>query len=271
MTTPAWNPIARYFLAQAKPPTLPRERWTFGDEDLRGARFSDSDLSGSRFQEVNFRYARLHGVDFVNAHIWGAVSGLVVNGVEIEPLIEAELERRYPGRAALFASDPEGVRSAWGFIEHLWESTTKRAQRLGEAALHRRVDEEWSFLETLRHLVLVDDGFLRQVQDRARPIYNHGVPHTPMRQMFASVIDLDAEPSAEQVIRDRHERMTAVHDYLTGVDDMALGRVCKKLSRDLHGRDAPVLRCFWRMLNEEWEHHSFAVRDLEALERGGVQ
>jgi hypothetical protein len=271
VVTPPWNPLEQYSLAQAKAPKLPRARRKFSNEDLRGARFSDSDLSGSRFQEVNFRYARLHGVDFVNAHIWGATSGLIVNGVEIGPLIEAELERRYPGRAALFASDLDGVRSAWGFVEKLWESTTKRAQRLGDAALHSRVDEEWSFLETLRHLVLVDDGFLRQVQDRTRPIYVHGVPHTPMRQMFVSVIDLDAEPSADQVLGDRQERMAAVRNYLQAVDDVELNRVCKKLPRDVHGRDAPVLRCFWRMVNEEWEHHTFATRDLATLERDGVQ
>ena len=271
MTTPSWNPIAQYFLAQAKPPKLPRARKQFSNEDLRGARFSDSDLSGARFQEVNFRYARLHGVDFVNAHIWGATSGLIVNGIEIQPLIEAELERRYPGRAALFASDPGGVRSAWAFIEQLWASTTERAQRLGETALHTRVHDEWSFLETLRHLVLVDDGFLRQVQDRRRPIYEYGVPHAPMRQMFSSVIDLDADPSADQVLADRQERMAAVRDYLRAVDDVELNRVCKKLPRDLHGRDAPVLRCFWRMVNEEWEHHTFAVRDLATLEKGGEQ
>ena len=45
--------------------------------------------------------------------------------------------------AALFASDLDGVRSAWVFVEQLWESTTKRAVRLGEDALHSRVDEEW--------------------------------------------------------------------------------------------------------------------------------
>jgi hypothetical protein len=90
------NPIARYFLSLTKPPQLPSEPKEFSNADLRGARFTDTDLSGSSFQEVSFQYARLRGVDFVHAEIWGAIAGLVINGVEIEPLIEAELERRFP-------------------------------------------------------------------------------------------------------------------------------------------------------------------------------
>jgi hypothetical protein len=260
------NPIARYFLSLTKPPQLPSEPKEFSNADLRGARFTDTDLSGSSFQEVSFQYARLRGVDFVHAEIWGAIAGLVINGVEIEPLIEAELERRFPGRATLFAADADGVRAAWQTIETLWSATVERARALPEPARRERVHGEWSFLETLRHLVMVDDGFLRQVLAQDRPIYKQGVPHTPQRPMFRSVIDLDADPSMDEVLAVREARMAEIRTLLNGIDDVELRRVCRKIPLDPSGMDMPVLYCFWRLVNEEWEHHSFAVRDLETIE-----
>jgi hypothetical protein len=261
------NPIARYFLSLVRPPEIPETPEAFTNADLRGARFVDSDLAGSWLQEVSFQYARLRGVDLVNAEIWGAVSGLRINGVEVEPLIEAELERRFPGRATLFASDPDGVRAAWATIERLWALTLERALALPETALHERLHEgEWSFLETLRHLVLVDDGFVRQVRDRDLRMYRQGVPHTPTRGYFASILDLDADPSSDEVVTRRSAGMAAVRAIVDGLDAAELQRVAPVTEHDHSGFDLPVLWCFWRLVNEEWEHHSFALRDVEALE-----
>jgi hypothetical protein len=260
------NPISRFFVSMAQPPVLPETDQEFINADLRGARLVDTDLSGSRFQEVSFRYAKLRGVDFMHAEIWGQVAGLVINGIEIEPLIEAELERRHPGRATLFARDVDGVRASWTTIENLWADTVDRARRLPEAKLHEQVHGEWSFLETLRHLVMVDDGFIRQVREPDRPWYPHGTPHTPFRDAFASIVDLDADPSSAEVFAAREERMAEVRDLVASFDIDELRRVAPQSSHDFSGMDLPVRYCFWRMVNEEWEHHSFAVRDLEVLE-----
>jgi hypothetical protein len=60
--------------------------------------------------------------------------------------------------------------------------------------------------------------------------------------------------------------MAEVREFLADVDADELLRMCKKVPGDDSGFDMPMLSCFWRMVNEEWEHHSFAVRDLEVLE-----
>lgn len=265
------NPIAAYFVSLARPPEIPDSPSTFSRADLRGARFTDTDLSGAWFKEVSLQYARIRGVDLVNAEIWGGVSGLVINGVEVEPLIEAELERLHPGRATLFASDPAGVRAAWATIERLWGSTMERAQALPEDALDRRLHEdEWSFLETLRHLVLVDEGFARQVRDRDLPMYQDGVPHTPMRELLPAIVDLEAKPSVQAVFERRAAAMALVATIVDELDAAELERVAPVTAGDLSGFDMPVLWCFWRLVNEEWEHHSFALRDLEELKRSFV-
>lgn len=129
-------------------------------DDLRDARFTGTDLSGARFRDVNLEDARFIGALLVNVDISGLVVGLTVNGVEVGSFVEDELTRRYPERAQLFASDPEGMRTAWSIIEQLWDGTVARARRLPEDAPYVRVDEEWSFVETLRHLVFVTDAWI---------------------------------------------------------------------------------------------------------------
>ncbi|MFD9512118.1 hypothetical protein [Streptomyces mirabilis] len=48
-------------------------------------------------------------------------------------------------------------RAMWDTIERLWSDAVARAERLPEAGRHQRVHDEWSFVETPRHLVFVTD------------------------------------------------------------------------------------------------------------------
>jgi uncharacterized protein YjbI with pentapeptide repeats len=74
--------------------------------DLTGSRFDNVDLSGSEFRSVNlantsFRDANLwrvvmNGVYLVDVDIHGEIKNLTINGVDIGPLVDAELDRRYP-------------------------------------------------------------------------------------------------------------------------------------------------------------------------------
>jgi hypothetical protein len=79
----------------------------FVDADLRGARFVRADLSG-----VVMRAVDVSGADIDAAWLFGDESSLRVNGVDVIPLVEAELNRRFPGRADRRAGDPDGLRAA---------------------------------------------------------------------------------------------------------------------------------------------------------------
>jgi hypothetical protein len=64
----------------------------------------------------------MRGVDAVGADIdapwlFDGESFLRVNGVDVIPLVEAELNRRFPGRADRRAGDPDGVCAAWATLE----------------------------------------------------------------------------------------------------------------------------------------------------------
>jgi uncharacterized protein YjbI with pentapeptide repeats len=118
-------------------------------------RVDDLDLSGVHLQGTNLEGARLTETDLMDANISGDIGGLRLNGVEIEPLVRAELDRLYPDRVKLRASDVTGLREAWSMAERLWAAKAERALRLPEAVQHERVGGEWSVVETLRHLVFV--------------------------------------------------------------------------------------------------------------------
>src|SRR6476661_6525161 len=93
--------------------------------DLRPKKFRDADLRGARFVDTDLRGAVLRGVDVDGMEVdspWLLEGGatLVVNGVDVAPLVDAELNRRFPGRDTRRASDPEGLRAAWEVLLGTW-------------------------------------------------------------------------------------------------------------------------------------------------------
>jgi hypothetical protein len=122
----------------------------FTGDDLTGSRFERVDLSGSEFLAVNLTGSRfrgvalsgsvLRGVELGNVDISGEIENVTVNGVDIGPLIDAELNKRYPGRAKMRPADPAGFREAWDTVERLWDQTVARARRLPPESLHESVD-----------------------------------------------------------------------------------------------------------------------------------
>jgi uncharacterized protein YjbI with pentapeptide repeats len=87
--------------------------------DLSGAQFRTVDLSDSQFRAVYLKGTVMRGVELVDVDINGEVENLTINGVDIGPLVDAELNRRYPERAKMRPADPAGYREAWGVVERL--------------------------------------------------------------------------------------------------------------------------------------------------------
>ena len=251
----------------------------FIDVDLRGSRFDRADLSGSVlmaadltnaiFRGVDLSGVVMRGVELVGATIYGEIGNLTVNGVEIGPLIDAELNRRYPGRAKMQPTDPAGFRQAWDIIEQLWIGTVERARALPPELLHESVDDEWSFIETLRHLVFATDSWIR------RAILGDPVPWDPLDLPWDEMPDTPGvprdrgvRPSLDAVLELRCDRMATVREVINGLTDAWLDSDTKPVEGPGWPRPQsyPVSECLLIILNEEWEHRLYAERDLEALE-----
>ncbi|MGH3336819.1 MAG: pentapeptide repeat-containing protein, partial [Nocardioides sp.] len=134
----------------------------FARVDLTGAEFRATDLCQARFRGVDFRGVGMTGVEMCDVRIDGEFKNLLVNGVDVAPLVEAELDRRDPDRARMRPTDPAGFPEAWDIVETLWDSTVGQARGLDPALLHESVDGEWSFIETLRHLAFATDSWVRR-------------------------------------------------------------------------------------------------------------
>ena len=241
----------------------------FTREDLTGARFEEVDLTGARFRNVDLTGATIRGALLVNMDISGDIEDVRINGVDVAPLVEAELNRRYPDRAKMRPADADGFREAWDILERLWPQTVERARRLDPGLLHERVDGEWSFIETLRHLVFATDAWVRRaVLGEPSPWDPLDLPHDDMPDEPSVPRDLAARPSLDQVLALRADRMATVREVLAGLTDAALaGRTAPVTEPGYPEPESfPVRRCLGAILNEEWEHRLYAERDLATLE-----
>jgi hypothetical protein len=251
----------------------------FFREDLRGTRFERVDLSGSEFRSVDltdaqFRGVSLHGVvmrgvELLNVDIHGELENLTINGVDIAPLLNAELDRRYPDRAKMRPKDPAGFREAWDVVERLWDETVERAGGLDPALLHESVDGEWSFTETLRHLVFATDSWIRRaILGDPSPWDPLDLPWDEMPDTPGVPRDRDVRPSLDMVLALRRDRMSTVREVIDALTDESLNGDTEPVDGSgwPESRSYPVRECLLCILNEEWEHRLYAERDLDVLQ-----
>ena len=251
-------------------------------QDLSGSRFEEVDLAGAEFRAVDLSRTRLHavrahhvrvrGAQLVDVDISGEVRDVRINGVDIAPLVEAELDRRHPERAAMHPTDPAGFRHAWDVVERLWAGTVARARDLDPALLHESVDDEWSFTETLRHLVFATDAWVRRaVLGDPSPWHPLDLPWDEMPDIAGIPRDRTARPPLDQVLEIRRDRMATVRQVVDGLteDSLAADIVPVETPGWPEPRPYPVRECLLVVLNEEWEHRLYAERDLAALEAHG--
>ncbi|HET8560957.1 MAG TPA: DinB family protein [Marmoricola sp.] len=250
----------------------------FTDRDLRGSRFEHVDLSGATFRDVALGGARFRGVELdhvemrgvvlLDVDISGEVEGVRINGVDVGPLVTAELERRHPDLAKMRPADAAGFREAWDLVERLWDETVARARELDPELLHESVDEEWSFVETLRHLVFATDCWVRRaILGDPAPWHPLDLPWDEMPPTPGVPQDRGVRPSLDTVLEVRRGRMAGVREFVHGLTDESLAASTTPVEGPgwPEPRSYPVRECLLVVLNEEWWHRQFAERDLAVL------
>jgi hypothetical protein len=241
----------------------------FTDDDLQGSRFENVDLTGARFHNVDLTGARIRGALLVDVDINGAVDNVRINDVDVGPLVEAELNRRYPERTKLHPADADGFREAWAVIERSWPSTVERARQLAPELLHERVDGEWSFIETLRHLVFAIDAWVKRAMlGDPSPYDPLDLPHDEMGDEPSVPSDHEARPTLDQVLALHADRIAVVREVMAGLTDEVLAGSTDPIPAPGYppAGTYAVRRCLQAVVIEEWEHRLYAERDLAVLE-----
>jgi hypothetical protein len=179
------------------------------------------------------------------------------------PQLRNELDEQHPERTKLRPTTVDGTREAFDLIEAMWAPTIERARSLPADKVHERVNDEYSFVETHRHMLFAIDAWITRVVFQVPGYHEWAVPpdHLPDE-------DADTRPQLDAVLDVREQRWQRIRDYLSTATSADLMSVAKAPDEGWVPGSHRVLDCFLLILREEWWHHQYAARDLAILVQG---
>ena len=241
-------------------------------DQFRGARIHLCDLAGLEIRDCEVSGLKVVDCYGSTVYLGGDFKRVVVNDVDVTTYVQAELDRQHPlRRLAREATSPNDYRTTWDAIETMWAATLERARLLREVELHERVDGEWSFVETQRHLLFASDAWLgNAVLEEQAPYHPLGFPAggMPADEAAQLGLTLDATPTLDEVLAPRQRRMATMRRVVGRLTEAELDRTCGRKPAEPYPEQAYVVRrCLKVVLEEEVEHHRYAVRDLAVLEQ----
>ena len=230
---------------------------TFVRASLKGATLRFSDVSG-----VTMRSVDVDGLDIDSHDLF--LGSLLVNGVDVVPLVNAELNRRFPGRELQTALTPERLREGWAAVQAAWQETVAATR---SELVDAHVEDEWSLAQTLRHLVLATDAWLRSgVQRVPQPFHEIGQIFTGAGEMGFDMSIFRVDPPAyEEILAVRTERQQMVTDFLATATPELLAEARENPWGDGGDWRPTVGDCLRVILEEEWAHLRYVRRDLSRL------
>jgi hypothetical protein len=236
-------------------------------DEFEGATFVRASFKGASIRRSDVRGLTMHSVDVdgldIDSHdlFFGT---LYVNGVNVVPLVEAELNRLFPGREMQNATTPEGLREAWVAAQAAWQTMISDTSR---DVVDTQVGGEWSLAQTLRHLVLATDAWLGgAIMRLEQPFHEIGVIFSSAPEMGfdMSIFRTDA-PTYDEVLAVRAQRQQMVTDFL----EAATTELLAEERDNPWGADdwhPTVGDCIRVILEEEWAHLRYIRRDLARMQ-----
>lgn len=228
--------------------------------DLAGAVFWGADLRGAHFRDVDLTDATISHAALVNVEIDALIDKLVINGVDVTAFVN-ERDPWHPLRTMLSPTTPEGMRATWEALEDEWAKTVARALALPDDALHESVNDEWSFVQTVRHLVMaMDKWFTSPIL--GEPFHPIGLPNTGSLDFPFPGLDYALTPSVSEALATLADRAELLRDHIATLTPADLTRPIDILENGPHtvqdGINVVFEETFW--------HNRYALRDLAHLE-----
>jgi hypothetical protein len=232
--------------------------------DLAGAVFWGADLTGARFRDVNLTGVRISHAWVIDVDIDALVERVVINGVDVTDYVN-ERDPWYPLRAMLRPTAPAAMRASWAALEQEWGTTIAMAQALPDEAAHESVDGEWSFVQTLRHLVFATDKWFTSpvAGGEFHPI---GLPNSGSIDFPWPGLDRTSDPTLAEALAVVADRAARVREFLGTVTIDDFSRSIDVLENGPH----PLQECIFTVLEEAFWHNRYARRDLTSLRPTGA-
>jgi DinB superfamily/Pentapeptide repeats (8 copies) len=231
----------------------------FEFQDLSDAVFRGVDLRRAMFRDVDLMGARISHARLADVAIDAEIDRLVVNGVDVTAYIN-ERDDWFALRSQLHPTEAEHMRQGWQAFLAAWGGAIERVRSLPEEQRHASVDREWSFVETVRHLVFATDKWFT-VPILGGAFHPMGLPNSGSADFGWPGIDDFADPTFEDAAAAWHDRSGQLRDHLAGIEPAALTVEVAVLE---NGAIA-VHDCIGVVFEEHFHHLRYATRDLDRL------
>jgi len=158
-------------------------------------------------------------------------------------------------------TDVDDAGRRFATVVDLLDATIARAAGCSEGEQSRRVNDEWSTIESLQHIVFVIDVWLgRTVKGEEDPFHAIGLPpHFIPRKLPGSSIDPEAHPTFEEACDVLRGRLATLGVFIDGL-------TADELARPIEGHARTVAGALGVIFDEITYHAGFMNRDLDALD-----
>lgn len=228
----------------------------FEDRDLSESVFWGVDLKGSMFRDVDVSNSTFFHTEWNDVNVDGVINRLVINGVDVTDHVNAN-DRWFPLRTQLTPSTADGVLMAWRSIESEWVALCDR-MRSQPSLADASVDGEWSLRQTMRHLIFAMDKWFSFPLLGVETFTPCGLPNTGSQGLDWAGLDREADPSFDEVLGVCAAQSERFVNYLESADFATLPESVEVLENG----SVPTLVCFHAVLEEEFEHLRYMIRDL---------
>ncbi|MEX0875145.1 MAG: DinB family protein [Actinomycetota bacterium] len=159
-------------------------------------------------------------------------------------------------------ADVDAARSSVTALTDTLEATVSRASSFTEDELNRSIDDEWSTVESLRHIVFVIDLWLgRVIQGEEDPFHPIGLPpHFAPRVLPGSSIDPEASPTFDEACGVLRGRLGMLASFVAELSD-------DELARSIGTHAETVAGGLGVVFDELTYHDVFINRDLTKIEQ----
>ncbi len=231
----------------------------FEFQDLSDATFWGVELRRATFRDVDLTGARVSHARLVDVTIDADIEALVINGVDVTEYVN-ERDEWFPLRSHLRRTDLDSLREGWPKYVSAWSDAIERAGRLPDDQRHAAVGDEWSFVQTLRHLVFATDKWFT-VPVLGRGFDAIGLPNSGSKDFGWPGLDQSAAPSFDDAVGVWRGRASSLGGYLDAAEPEALHAQVDVLE---NGPNV-VGECIGVVFEEHFQHLRYALRDLDRL------
>jgi len=230
--------------------------------DLMDAVFWGADLSRATFRDVNLTGVHISHAWLVDVEIDALVERMVVNGVDVTDYVNQH-DPWYPLRTMLRPTTPADMRTTWAALEAEWADTIAEAVALPGDDARRSVNDEFSFVQTVQHLVFAVDKWFT-VPVLGGEFHPIGLPNRGSLDFGWPNLDYSLTPTLADALAVRADRSARIRNFLDTVTEADVEREIDVMENGPH----PLQECLYTVFEEEFWHLRYARRDLAIITGG---